>query len=61
MPASAIENVVTVKHLVYNSWIRLLVIDPDKQLVHSYENGEWLTRPLSTLQKAVSPEEATAL
>jgi len=57
----AIEDVVTVKYLVYNSWIRLLVIDPEKQVVCSYEKGEWITRPLSSLQKAVSPEEATAL
>ena len=57
----AIEDVVTVKYLVYNSWIRLLVIDPEQQVVCSYENGEWITRPLSSLQKAVSPEEANAL
>lgn len=57
----AIEDVVTVKYLVYNSWIRLLVIDPEQQVVCSYENGEWITRPLSSLQKAVSPEEANTL
>ena len=57
----AIEDVVTVKYLVYNNWIRLLVIDPEKQVVCCYEKGEWITRPLSSLQKAVSPEEATAL
>jgi len=57
----AIEDVVTVKYLVYNSWIRLLVIDPEQQVVCSYEKGEWITRPLSTLQKAVSPEEANTL
>jgi len=57
----AIEAVVTVKYLVYNSWIRLLVIDPEKQVVCSYENDEWITRPLSSLQKAVSPEEANTL
>jgi len=57
----AIEDVVTVKHLVYNNWIRLLVIDPERQVVCSYERGEWITRPLSSLQEAVSPEEANTL
>jgi len=57
----AIEDVVTVKYLVYNSWIRLLVIDPEEQVVCSYENGEWIKQPLSSLQKAVSPEEANTL
>lgn len=57
----AIEDVVTVKYLVYNSWIRLLVIDPEEQVVCHYENGEWIKRPLSSLQKSVSPEESKAL
>ena len=57
----AIEDVVTVKYLVYNSWIRLLVIDPEQEVVCSYENGGWITRPLSSLQKSVSPEEANTL
>jgi len=48
----AIDDVVTVKYLVYNSWIRLLVIDPEQQVVCSYEKGEWITRPLSSLQKS---------
>jgi len=57
----AIEDVVAVKYFVYNSWIRLLIIDPEEQLVCSYENGEWIKRPLSSLQKSVSPEEANTL
>jgi len=56
----AIEDVVTVKYLVYNSWVRLLVIDPEEQVVCNYENGEWIKRPLSSIQKSVSSEESTA-
>jgi len=57
----AIEAVVAVKYFVYNSWIRLLIIDPEEHVVCSYENGEWIKRPLSSLQKSVSPEEANTL
>ena len=42
----AIESVVAVKTLVVNEWIRLLVIDPEKQEVYTYNSGEWEAKPL---------------
>ncbi len=41
----AVESVVSVKHLVRNGWIRLMVIDPGTGLIHNYEDGEWHSRP----------------
>jgi len=37
----AVESVVAVKNLVLNDWIRLLVIDPEKQTIYQYINGQW--------------------
>ena len=56
----AVENVFAVRKLVVNEWIRLLVIDPEKQTVHTYDNGEWSEKPLSdeiepSLVKETSP------
>lgn len=41
----AIESVAPVKNLVRNSWIRLLVIDPETSTVCIFEDGEWRQRP----------------
>jgi hypothetical protein len=38
---SAVEAVVTVKYLVRNGWIRLLVADPESESVFVYEDGDW--------------------
>ena len=38
---SAVEAVVSVKYLVRNGWIRLLVIDPETKTVFVYEDGDW--------------------
>lgn len=37
----AVEDVVAVKHLVRNGWIRLLVIDPETRKVSVYEHDRW--------------------
>ncbi|RRQ21181.1 DUF2309 domain-containing protein [Thiohalobacter thiocyanaticus] len=37
----AVEDVVAVKHLVRNGWIRLLVIDPETRKVSVYEDDRW--------------------
>jgi len=37
----AVEAVVSVKNLVRNSWIRLMIIDPETGLLHVYDEGEW--------------------
>lgn len=39
----AVNSVVSVKQLARNSWIRLLVIDPEAGTINSYEEGEWQT------------------
>ncbi len=38
---SAIEGVVTIKRLVQNGWIRMLVLDPETFAVHLYDHGAW--------------------
>ncbi len=37
----AVEGVVTVKRLVHNGWIRLLILDPDTGQAHWYETSGW--------------------
>jgi len=41
----AVEAVVSVKYLVRNGWIRLLVIDPESRTVFVYEDGDWHEHP----------------
>lgn len=38
---AAIESVVSVKRLVRNGWVRMLVLDPDSEQIHLFENGNW--------------------
>lgn len=38
----AIEAVVAVKRLIYNNWIRMIVIDPVAEKIYSYADGQWL-------------------
>lgn len=40
----AIEAVATIKHLVHNGWIRMVIVDPETQLFHVFEDGEWRQR-----------------
>jgi uncharacterized protein YbcC (UPF0753/DUF2309 family) len=44
---SAIESVVAVKRLVRNGWIRLIIIDPETAMTHSYDAGDWITRDVA--------------
>lgn len=44
----AIESVVSVKNLVHNGWIRLIIVDPETGLLHTYEENEWSSKPLET-------------
>lgn len=43
----AIEDVATVKHLVRNGWIRLMIVDPEQNTAHIYDDDEWHSQPLS--------------
>ena len=54
----AIESVYAVKTLVVNDWIRMLVIDPEKQTVYTYNNGEWDAKPLSNTNESSLVKES---
>jgi uncharacterized protein YbcC (UPF0753/DUF2309 family) len=55
---NAIESVVAVKNLVANDWIRLLVIDPVKQTVYTYNKGQWDAQALSDVQNRSLAKES---
>ncbi|MDB4383745.1 DUF2309 domain-containing protein [bacterium] len=42
----AIEAVSSVRNLVRNEWIRMMVIDPETGMIHTYEAGHWEAKPL---------------
>jgi uncharacterized protein YbcC (UPF0753/DUF2309 family) len=44
----AIEAVASVRNLVKNEWIRMMVVDPETQLIHTFEGGNWTDQPLPT-------------
>jgi len=54
----AIESVFAVKTLVVNDWIRMLVIDSDKQTVYTYNDGEWDAKPLSDVNESSLMKES---
>ncbi|MDY6980187.1 MAG: DUF2309 domain-containing protein [Pseudomonadota bacterium] len=56
----AIEEVATVKNLVRNGWVRLLIIDPDKNTAHIYDHNDWQSRSLSGSNPDEQPMESTA-
>ncbi len=56
---SAVESVVAVKNLVLNDWIRLLVIDPEKQTVYTYNNGQWDAQILSDANESSLAKETS--
>lgn len=47
---AAVNGVVTVKRLVRQGWLRLIVIDPQTHITHIHENDRWRrrTRPAAT-------------
>jgi len=52
---AAVDNVISVKQLVRNGWIRLFVIDPETGAVTGYDQGQWLPQPSVSAQPI--PEE----
>ncbi len=56
----AVEEVSSVKYLVRNGWIRLMVINPEQDTVYIYEDGEWTSERFSGVPEQVLPEEAAA-
>jgi uncharacterized protein YbcC (UPF0753/DUF2309 family) len=55
----AVESVVAVKTLVLNDWIRLLIIDPEKQTVYTYNNGNWDAQTLSDANEPSLAKESS--
>jgi len=54
----AVEEVASVKRLVVNYWIRLIIIDPETNKIHRYENDEWIIQTsLNTEEKNQFLEE----
>lgn len=41
----AIGNVVNVKTLVHNGWVRMAIVDPETGFHHMFDDGEWRRRP----------------
>ena len=56
----AVEAVVSVKYLVRNGWIRLLVVDPESRKVFVYEEGDWHEQAGAGEISAVYPKESIA-
>ncbi len=50
----AVEGVVSVKYLVRNGWVRLMVIDPETGVLHVFEEGEWQRRAHSNPVKEMT-------
>ncbi len=57
----AIEAVVSVKHLVRNGWIRLIVIDPETEEIHIYDDDEWRSQPCVIVNENALHEESNVL
>ena len=55
----AVESVVAVKTLVVNDWIRLLILDPEKQTVYTYNNGNWDAQSLSDANEPSLAKESS--
>jgi len=57
---SAVQSVAAVKALVRNSWIRLLIIDPEQRTVNVYDNGQWSRRRFTGAPEQAFVEETIA-
>ncbi len=53
----AVESVVSVKYLVRNGWIRLMVMDPESQTVFVYDDGDWSEQACTGAVSTESPKE----
>ena len=52
----AIDGVVTVKNLVQNAWIRLLIVDPESGDVSLFEDGVWQNSALPSVEPVTAQE-----
>jgi len=58
MALAAIDNVSSVKRLVRNEWIRMLILDPVSRSLYRYENGQWLSADFDSLSRYVAAESS---
>jgi len=56
----AIEAVASVARLVRNHWVRLVIVDPQSGIMHSYEHGDWTEQNLTAQQQDNDTQEARA-
>lgn len=56
----AIENVVKIKQLVYNGWIRMVIADPETGTAHIHDEGEWHQRPFNKVSAQAETQESMA-
>lgn len=56
---SAINAVASVRNLMNNVWIRMMIIDPETRIIHTFEDGEWAESPLP--KKKSEPTESKAV
>lgn len=55
----AVEEVTSVKYLVRNGWIRLLIITPEQGTMYVYADGQWETRRAAPAPEQPLIEEST--
>lgn len=58
--SAAVENVVAVRRLVLNGWIRLLVVDPEDGRIHLFEDDRWQVVTAPGRADPASQKEAIA-
>ncbi|MGC6549747.1 MAG: putative inorganic carbon transporter subunit DabA, partial [Rubripirellula sp.] len=54
----AIDAVASVRNLVNNEWIRMMVLDPETSLIHVFEKGDWVERPFTENASETSEPQA---
>ncbi len=57
---TALDRVAVVRRLLHNGWIRMLVIDPVTNTIHTYSGGEWHEQPAASTADKVNYEEEIA-
>jgi uncharacterized protein YbcC (UPF0753/DUF2309 family) len=58
---SAVEEVLAVKYLVRNAWVRLVIIDPETSIVYIYEDGDWQEQSCAPENGSTHIKESSAL
>jgi uncharacterized protein YbcC (UPF0753/DUF2309 family) len=56
----AIEGVAKIRNLVHNGWVRMVILDPETQAFHVFENGIWQQRTSGAEDRTLQAKELTA-